>query len=435
MATFGVTPEGFVRKSFEAILSESLARARAAFGDDVDLSATSALCKILEVTAAEDDLLWRRLEDLHYSRFLSSATGEDLDLLGETVGVARRFLFSRGEVTIKVVNPQPDRAYTLPEGTVVVTGDSPPRGFHTLKAVALSTDTISGTVGVEAFTPGLEDTPANTITGIDPVFAQLYLSVIAPTTFTVTNDQPLTGGKEREPDTTYRARLLDHPRAIWTVDSVRSAAREVPGVLDVLVSDPLGGVDVSQSYFNLFDFGERRFSSERRLGQPYFFEVVVAHEPVRPWRTQGAVTGVYDSVKAAVDQVRPVAIHPSIIEADHIEVGLRAQVTVQPGYDTQALNAAFLDQIASDVGGLKLGGHVLYSHMMRALVEQPGVIDVQNLHLRRCPPAFGRVTFGGVLFQEGVLEAGPGENLVMGPREIAVFRLDSSLIDLAVAPR
>ena len=57
------------------------------FGDDVDLTATSPLRKILEVTAAEDAGLWRRLEDLYYARFLSSAVGDDLDLLGEDVGV------------------------------------------------------------------------------------------------------------------------------------------------------------------------------------------------------------------------------------------------------------------------------------------------------------------------------------------------------------
>ena len=64
MAAFGVTPEGFVRKGFETILAESLARARAVFGDDVDLSPSSPLCKILEVTAAEEDLLFSLPKEL-----------------------------------------------------------------------------------------------------------------------------------------------------------------------------------------------------------------------------------------------------------------------------------------------------------------------------------------------------------------------------------
>jgi hypothetical protein len=143
---------------------------------------------------------------------------------------------------------------------------------------------------------------------------------------------------------------------------------------------------------------------------------------------------VFEQVTAAIDRVRPVGIHPNVVEADHIEAGARAQVFVQPGYDTQALEAAITQRLI-DVGGLRLGSDVLYSQVMRAFVEQPGVVDVQNLRLRRCPPTFGRIAFGSVSFQSEIVEAGPGENLVMGPTEIAVFRLDSALLDLEVTPR
>jgi hypothetical protein len=202
--------------------------------------------------------------------------------------------------------------------------------------------------------------------------------------------------------------------------------------LDVLLSDPLGGVDVSQGYFNLFLFSQRQFSGERRIGEPYFFDVVVAHEFARPWRTQGPLTGIFEQVTAAVDRVRPIGIHPNVLEASHIEVGVRAQVFIRPGFDTQALLGAIRERLAADVGALRLGGDVLYSQVMRALVEQAGVVDVQNMHLRRCPPAFGRITFGPVAFQSAELEAGPGENLDMGPTEIPVFRLDSELLEVEV---
>jgi Baseplate J-like protein len=209
---------------------------------------------------------------------------------------------------------------------------------------------------------------------------------------------------------------------------------DVPGVRDVLLSDPLGGVDVSQSYFGIFAFGRRPFSADRRVGDPYFFDVVVAHDFARPWRTTGPVVGVFEQVTAALDRVRPVGVHPHVVEADHVEVGVRAQVFTQPGYDTQALVAAITQRLA-DTSGLVLGGDVLYSQVMRAFVDQPGVVDVQNLRLRRCPPTLGRIAFGAVRFQSEVVEAGAGENLVMGPTEIAVFRVDSALLDLEVTAR
>lgn len=436
MASFGVTPDGFVLKTFEVIVSEAMDRAREMFGPDVDLSSTSPLRKILEVTASEDAGLWRRVEDLYYAGFLSSAIGDDLDLLGDDVGVPRQFLLAAGEVTITVNNPQDGRSYLLPEGTVLVTAGPPVIAFFTTAPVTLSAGATAATVSASAFELGPQgNVAANAISAVDPVFEQLYLSIVPPTTLTVANAGPFTGGDQQESDETYRERLLGWPRNMWTLNSVSAAVLQVPGVVDVLLSDPLGGVDVSQSYFNMFQFDQRLFSSERRVGEPYFFDVVVAHEFARPWRTQGPVTGIFEQVTAAVDRVRPVGIHPRVVEADHIEVGARAQVIVQPGSDTQALVAAISERLAADVGALKLGGDVLFSQVMRAFVEQAGVADVQNLHLRRCPPSFGRITFGAVPFQDQVIEAGAGENLVMGPTEIAVFRLDTALLDLEMTPQ
>ncbi|GAA4525868.1 baseplate J/gp47 family protein [Nonomuraea ferruginea] len=437
MAAFGVTSQGFVRKEFATLLAEAVARARSAFGDDVDLSPTSPLLKILQVTAAEDARLWRRLEDLYYSRFLSSAIGDDLDRLGEEVGFDRPHLTAAGEVTITVENPQPGRVYVLPEGTVLV-APGPVAAFHTTATVRLSAGADTATVAARAFAAGPGgDVAAGAVTEVDPDFQRHYLGVAPPTGFRVTNQRPFTGGADHEGDEAYRGRLLGRSRTMWTPAAVREAVLAVPGVVDVLLSDPLGGVDVSQSYFGAFPFDQRLFSDERRLGEPYFFSVVVAHEFARPWRTEppGTVTGLFEQVTAAIDRVRPVGIHPQVVEADHIEVGLRARLVTQPGYDSQALVGALTERLAADVGGLALGGDVLFSQVMRALVEQPGVSDVQDLRLRRCPPAFGRITLGQVAFAADVVEAGPGESLTMGPTEIAVFTVDSTLLDLEVTPR
>jgi hypothetical protein len=443
MNDFGVTPQGFALKPFDRILAEAMERTRAMFGDNVDLTATSALRKILEVSAAEDAGLWQRLEELYYSNFASSALGDELDLIGENVGLERRNLFATGRVTLQVVTPpQPDRRFTLPEGTTFVTSGPPALAFYTTEPVTLVGTTPTPEVPLRAFQRGpRSDLPPNTTLQIDPVYAQLNLEIRAPTTVTGINPQAFTGGAATESDAELRARILGLPRNIWTLESMRQAVLEEAGVTDVALSDPLGGVDVSQSYFNLFNFDERLFSGERRLGEPYFFDVVVAHEFAWPWETQAIpplvspVRGIFERVTDAIDRVRPVGIHPNIVEADHIEVGVRAQVIIEPGFDRQALLAAFKDRVLADIGALKLGGDVLYSQVMRAFVEQPGVVDVQQMRLRRCPPAFGRITFGEVPFQTELIEALPGENLVLGPHEVAIFRLDSELIDIEVVPR
>jgi hypothetical protein len=308
--------------------------------------------------------------------------------------------------------------------------------FHTTAAVRLTAAADTATVGTRAFLPGPGgDIAANTITGVDPDFLTHYLPLPPPTGLAVVNAAPFTGGSDREPDERYRQRLLGRSRSLWTPAAVREAALDVPGVVDVLLADPLGGVDVSQSYFNAFPFDQRLFGADRLLGEPYFFSIVVAHEFARPWRTEGPITGIFEQVTAAVDRVRPVGIHPQVVEADHIEVGLTAQLLTRPGYDAQALLGALTERLVTDIGALTLGADVLFSQVMRAIVEQPGIADVQGLRLRRCPPAFGRVTLGQVAFAADVVEAGPGENLEMGPTEIAVFGADSALLDVEVTAR
>jgi hypothetical protein len=67
MSEFGVTKTGFLIKPLQQILDDKAARARDMFGDDVDPRSTSALRKLLDVTSAEDQELWKRMEQLYYS--------------------------------------------------------------------------------------------------------------------------------------------------------------------------------------------------------------------------------------------------------------------------------------------------------------------------------------------------------------------------------
>jgi hypothetical protein len=161
----------------------------------------------------------------------------------------------------------------------------------------------------------------------------------------------------------------------------------------------------------------------------------VAHEFARPWRTQGAVIGVYEQVSAAVERVRPVGIRPLVVPADNIEFGVRARIVTEPGLDPQVLRAALTGRLVSVIGPLQLGQDVLFSQVMRVFTEQPGVLDVQDLRLRRDPPAMGRIVFGNVPFQDSVIEVAVGENLTLGATEIAVFQVDSALLDLEVIGR
>ena len=433
MTDFGVTPDGFVLKGFDVILSDALDRARqmwATLGLDPDLTSTSPLRKLIEAAAYEDAELWKRLEDFYYSAFVSTATGDALDLLGDDVGLARRDAFATGTVTLTLTGGQPGRTYTVPEGTILL-APGPGQSFATTAAVTLTAASPTAPVGVQAYHRGVAgDVAAGAVTAIDPAFRAVYLADFGPADVTVVNQQELTGGDGREDDDSYRGRQLGISRSMWTAEAVRQAALDVDGVIDVLLTDPLGGVDVSQSFFGEFAFAERLFSAERRIGEPYRFDVVVAHDFRWPWTTTGAVGGVLERVSSAIELVRPAGVHPNVIEADHIDVGVRARIVVEPGYDRPALATAIREALATALADLRLGADVLYSQVMRTIVEVAGVVDVQRLHLRRHPPAFGRITLGGVPFLSVAVDAAVGQNLIMGPTELPVARTDPELYDL-----
>jgi hypothetical protein len=138
---------------------------------------------------------------------------------------------------------------------------------------------------------------------------------------------------------------------------------------------------------------------------------------------------VYDTVLETIRQWRPVSIFPNILEGNDVDVGLRATLVVQSGHDQDAIRGQILDSLHTTVNGLALGRGVLYSDVLLIARTAPGVVDVQNLHLRRCPPAFAGINFSGALFGESV-ELAVGDNLVLAPDEIAQFSLDSGLIDI-----
>jgi len=141
-------------------------------------------------------------------------------------------------------------------------------------------------------------------------------------------------------------------------------------------------------------------------------------------------------VENAIREVRPISIFPNLRLANNVLVGIRASVLIKSGHDKNAVAASIKEKLERRVNTLGLGNTVLYSEVICDCLGVTGVIDVQQLHLRRCPPLLATITFGkSQRFQDQVIEAAVGENLLLLPDEIAVFEIDSRLIDLQVSDR
>ncbi len=432
---FGVTADGFELKGIDRIVADQQSRAQAMFGADADLTSGSALRKVLDAVAWDAHELWRGLEAQYYSNFVTTATGPSLDLLGTDLGMARQNLQAQGQVTLTLTNGAPGRSYALPEGTAIETAASPVLSFRTTGPVTLSSDQPVATVAVQAVAPG----PGGNLAAaqqlqLDAGWATLHLN-LGTATVAPTNPQAFSGGELVEADADYRSRLLGVPRTIWTIDALLAQVLAVDGVRAAAIFDPLGGVDVSQSYYNMFFYGQRAFSLQRQIGSPYYFDIVVAPEPGWPWTTDGGnIPGVYDTLIGTVSQWRPVSIFANIVQANEVNIGLRATMIIQPGQDQDAIKGQLINALNASIGQMRLGQSVLYSDVMLIARQVPGVTDVQNLHLRRNPPVFAEIKFSGALYGQSV-ELDIGENAVLAPDEIAQFSVDSGLIDIGTAPQ
>ena len=425
---YGVTPAGFVTKPLATILQEALLRAQDAFGADVDLRSSSPLRKILELCAAEDALLWMRLEDSYYATFIPTAVGRQLDHLGADLGVERRFGYGQGSVTFTLGGePKPGCAYVLPLGTVVESTAG--TQFRTTERVALTTTTPTGSAAAVAVRRGpAGGVRAGEISRINAEYLRRFVH-FPPTSgnvsVQVSNDDPFTGGDELEDDMAYRRRLIDQPRTIWTAESLRQAALAVDGVRDSTVWDPYGGLDRTADWFGSFKFKQRMLSSERDLCSPYFFDLVVAPEPGAVWEGSDGLPGVRDDVEAALADKRPISIFPNILRAAEVEIAASAQVLVAGGYDPPAVLAEASLRVTQYISGLRLGDDVIAAEISCALMGVPGVVDIRDLLLSRCPPRFGVVVFGKQLaFQDQPIVASCGANITLATREIAVVAPD-----------
>lgn len=448
-AGYGITDSGFVPKPFARLLAEKLALARALFGNDLDLGSGSAIRKLLEISALEDARTWAALASLYDNQFVATARGEALSRLGEELGLGRPFLEARGTVKLTAQLPEGVESVHLPQGARLLTG-----GLHhvaTDESVLLSRDNPAREVPVVAFYPGPEHNldPAGEgqrITWWNAADAKLDLHENSLLAIARTQDPPvppeqivaiahtlpLAGGEQMWPDARYRELLLRAPRSLWTVDAIRVALSLVPGVRRVQVRDRAGGLDVNLPIFGSFNFLERLFGTERDLASPYYFDVMVASTEAAIW---DGPDGLGAAIASAMEDLRPIGIGARVQQADQVFVGISARLVVKgiplPRSSIQAgtvdnapaaiaLKQRLLQRVRRYVDGLGFGEPVRYAEVMWALMNEPGIADVQDMALLRYPPQFG----------QGASQAPPlidfhrgasGENVAVRATQIATF--------------
>lgn len=450
-ASYGITLEGFVPKPYARLLAEKLALARTLLGEDLDLRAGSLVRKLCELQSLEDARTWAAVSTMYDDCFVVSAGGEALSALGAELGLARPHLEARGYVTLVLSGKPPADPLVVPRGARMLT----PGGHHiaTDETVTLSAATTQATTAVVAFFPG----PAHNLDPADPgevidrfhpddpkladLFAAIEdaAAVGEPFEVKITHTAPLTGGELRWPDERYRELLLRAPRSTWTAEALETAVALVPGVRQVVVRDAWGGLDIAQSIFGNFNFVERLFAGERDLGSPYYVTILVAPTPAA---FMEGPDGLRSAVEGAIEDLRPLSILPTVIEARQVGIGVHADLvvsglplpsgsrpTVNASAPAQALKLRLLDRLRRYVEALALGEPVRVSEVVWALMSEAGIADARDVRLLRYPEGFETLDFAESV-PDGAQKLGCGENAPLAVDEIAVLIDDPDLLTL-----
>lgn len=218
MADFGLTAQGFKRKTYPDILESMQARARAFFGEDVNLSDRSPLGLFLQVIAWDQAQIWEEIEKVYHAQHVDSAEGAQLD------GVAKRISLTR-------------RPAEKATGTLTITGTAD-------TAITAGTLRVGTKTGIE-FDLAEDVTIQETGTVDAAIIAVLAgkSGNVQPGTITeivtplagvesVTNADATAGGRDIETDYEFYNRYLLSLSSAGasTIDSIRAALLNVPGV-------------------------------------------------------------------------------------------------------------------------------------------------------------------------------------------------------------
>jgi uncharacterized phage protein gp47/JayE len=213
---YGVTTNGFVKKTFNVILTEKTNNAKVIFGSDVDLTDTSPLYKFLQTTTFEEVALWDMAETIYYNGFLETAIGQSLDKLVRLLGVYRLSASkSIGEVT-----------FTGNNGVVINAGV----GVQTASGIQFITTesgTISGTTVILDIESVLYGETNNVAATTINVLSQSIAGVSS-----VNNALLTSGGENVESDADLRLRAMGALELTGnaTVEAIRQAVLAVSGV-------------------------------------------------------------------------------------------------------------------------------------------------------------------------------------------------------------
>jgi uncharacterized phage protein gp47/JayE len=213
---------GFKRKRYSDLIEDMTLKAKELFGEDINVTERSFLGILIRLFAWFLAILWEVAEKVYNSGYMHKAEGIQLDRKGWEFGITRlQEAHAQGTIEIRGAP-----GFVVEEGTMFETESG--ILFELIEEVTLDENGV-GTGDVVCTEPGAKGNVAtNTIT----IVSNPNENIIS-----VTNPEPVTGGRERETDAEFVERYQQTLSGLGssTTDSIRSELLKLSGVRAAVV--------------------------------------------------------------------------------------------------------------------------------------------------------------------------------------------------------
>ncbi len=218
------------------IQSRILTRLRDEAGITADSSSSVARALANSVTDSVLNL-WQQLAESYKSASIQTAVGEDLDKIGEFLGVTRRRATraaTQGYGPGVIFRNSGATPVSIPIQTAVFPADNPSIIFRTITAGITVAGYGTAQVDIEASVAGSSQNVAA---------GALNSHNLGVSQMTVSNPRAVDSGGPSESDDSYRTRLFNSvsARVPSSRQGIRQALTGLPGVRDVLLLENTGG--------------------------------------------------------------------------------------------------------------------------------------------------------------------------------------------------
>lgn len=221
--SYGISDAGFVRKTLAEIRQEMVDKAKIEYGETINVQPEGVLGQTIDIMSERLSLLWELQEADYYARNPDSATGVNLDMVCNMVGVIR-LPELKSTVTATLVG---DNGTVVPAGTQFQVGSDENNVFISDVEVTIPAG-LTIDVACTNLVAGAKVCEASTLITIKTPIAGLT---------SVTNASDGVIGRLEETDAELRVRRREaiSQSGGATIETIRAALLEVEGVTQVKI--------------------------------------------------------------------------------------------------------------------------------------------------------------------------------------------------------